>query len=219
MKNWEYNEIYDAVEEYISLQNKILNNEKVKKSDIYLRLSEKHRRSPKAFEYRFSNISSVLSKSGKSWIKGLNPLANVGSGVSLLIEQAFNEIESKKNLTSINEIKNPKKENLVPDGNANPGKTSISISNFIRNQEVVKWVKSNSNGVCESCQKYAPFLDINGGPYLEVHHLKSLADGGTDTITNTVALCPNCHRELHFGSNSQNKKAKIYNLVKRLIYE
>lgn len=63
MENWGYNEIYDSVEEYISLQNKILNNERVKKSDIYLRLSKKHGRSPKAFEYRFSNISSVLSKS------------------------------------------------------------------------------------------------------------------------------------------------------------
>ena len=44
-----------------------------------------------------------------------------------------------------------------------------------------------------------PFLKINGARYLEVHHLKRLADGGSDTIENAVAVCPNCHRELHFN--------------------
>ncbi len=38
----------------------------------------------------------------------------------------------------------------------------------------------------------------DGSP-LEVHHVIRLADGGSDTINNSVALCPNCHRELHFG--------------------
>ena len=41
----------------------------------------------------------------------------------------------------------------------------------------------------------APFIKENGAPFLEIHHLKRLADGGSDTISNTVAICPNCHRE------------------------
>ena len=43
----------------------------------------------------------------------------------------------------------------------------------------------------------APFLDRNREPYLEEHHIKRLADGGTDTIDNVVAICPNCHRRMH----------------------
>ncbi|WP_429628901.1 HNH endonuclease [Tunturiibacter psychrotolerans] len=34
-------------------------------------------------------------------------------------------------------------------------------------------------------------------PYLECHHIVWLARGGDDTIENTVAMCPNCHRRMH----------------------
>ena len=40
-------------------------------------------------------------------------------------------------------------------------------------------------------------MDGNGEPYLEAHHVKWLGDGGSDSIDNTVALCPNCHRKMH----------------------
>ena len=36
-------------------------------------------------------------------------------------------------------------------------------------------------------------------PYLEVHHIIRLADDGDDSVENAIALCPNCHREAHFG--------------------
>ncbi|MFM5358466.1 HNH endonuclease [Aeromonas veronii] len=42
----------------------------------------------------------------------------------------------------------------------------------------------------------------DGTPYLEVHHKEKLADGGEDTLENTIALCPNCHRKFHFGNPS-----------------
>ncbi|MBC8673865.1 HNH endonuclease [Aeromonas hydrophila] len=46
----------------------------------------------------------------------------------------------------------------------------------------------------------APFNRVSDGtPYLEVHHIQPLANGGEDTIQNTMALCPNCHRKRHFG--------------------
>ena len=46
----------------------------------------------------------------------------------------------------------------------------------------------------------APFLRAkDNSPYLEIHHWITLAEGGDDTIENACALCPNCHRELHFG--------------------
>jgi 5-methylcytosine-specific restriction enzyme A len=35
----------------------------------------------------------------------------------------------------------------------------------------------------------------------EIHHVKLLADSGEDTVENAMALCPNCHRESHFGIN------------------
>ena len=57
-----------------------------------------------------------------------------------------------------------------------------------------------TGGNCESCKKPAPFVKPGGDFYLEVHHLRRLVDGGSDTVTNAVAVCPNCHRELHYGN-------------------
>ncbi len=43
------------------------------------------------------------------------------------------------------------------------------------------------------------FKNDDGNPYLEVHHLKLLAEDGPDHPNNTAALCPSCHRHLHYG--------------------
>lgn len=73
---------------------------------------------------------------------------------------------------------------------------------FKRNPDVIAEVLIKANGICERCQNPAPFKRAsNGTPYLEVHHKRRLADGGEDTIDNAIALCPNCHRELHLGSS------------------
>jgi 5-methylcytosine-specific restriction protein A len=50
----------------------------------------------------------------------------------------------------------------------------------------------------------------DGMPYLEVHHVKQLKDGGSDRIDNAVALCPNCHRKAHYGK----EKSKFQKLLK-----
>jgi len=42
-----------------------------------------------------------------------------------------------------------------------------------------------------------------GMPYLEVHHWTPLAEGGLDTIENAAALCPNCHKQAHFGEHKE----------------
>ncbi|WP_237113909.1 HNH endonuclease [Pseudomonas aeruginosa] len=74
------------------------------------------------------------------------------------------------------------------------------VREFERNPDVVAEVLLRANGICEACRQPAPFLRRrDGSPYLEVHHITPLADGGEDTVVNAIALCPNCHREKHFG--------------------
>ncbi|WLE60554.1 HNH endonuclease [Burkholderia plantarii] len=76
---------------------------------------------------------------------------------------------------------------------------------FLRNADVVAEVLQRASGFCERCKKPAPFLrKKDATPYLEVHHRIQLANGGEDTEDNAIALCPNCHRELHFGEKSQS---------------
>ena len=81
-----------------------------------------------------------------------------------------------------------------------PSVIQITRAEFRRNGDVVAEVMLRANSVCEACGRNAPFIRTSDGtPYLEVHHVIPLADGGEDTIENALALCPNCHREKHFG--------------------
>lgn len=53
---------------------------------------------------------------------------------------------------------------------------------------------------------YEPFIGIYNLPYVEVHHIERLADGGKDTLENVACLCPKHHREIHFGLNKERLK-------------
>jgi 5-methylcytosine-specific restriction protein A len=59
----------------------------------------------------------------------------------------------------------------------------------------------------------------DGTPYLEVHHVKWLALGGSDTVSNAVALCPNCHRLMHHGANAKELVRQLFQRVSRLQQE
>lgn len=83
-----------------------------------------------------------------------------------------------------------------------PRLLTVTTTTYQRNADVVAEVLERANGICERCGAVAPFVRASDGmPYLEVHHKVRLADGGEDTVENATAVCPNCHRELHFGMN------------------
>jgi 5-methylcytosine-specific restriction protein A len=92
------------------------------------------------------------------------------------------------------------KMNIYKITNPIPKKVYTVVEQFDRNSDVIAEVLLRANGICECCKKPAPFIRAKDGtPYLEVHHKIPLAKGGEDTIENAEALCPNCHREKHFG--------------------
>lgn len=92
---------------------------------------------------------------------------------------------------------------ILKNTNPKPTKTTVSQTVFVRNQVVVAAALHRANGKCEKCKCDAPFLrDTDNTPYLEVHHIVTLAEGGDDTIENAIALCPNCHRQAHHGKKN-----------------
>jgi 5-methylcytosine-specific restriction protein A len=107
----------------------------------------------------------------------------------------------------------------APAGEKRPASVTSSVTAYRRDPAVRAWVLLRANGVCECCGVAAPFLDSEGSPYLEVHHVRQLADGGSDRVSNTVALCPNCHRRMHFGADSAALTAELYSRVKELTPE
>ncbi|MCR5738212.1 MAG: HNH endonuclease [Lachnospiraceae bacterium] len=76
-------------------------------------------------------------------------------------------------------------------------KRTSSVTQTDRDEYIKKFSKERANGKCQLCGHDAPFLDRKGVPYLEVHHIVWFSRGGEDSVDNTVALCPNCHKKMH----------------------
>lgn len=102
--------------------------------------------------------------------------------------------------------------------NAQSSEYKTTVNQYARNEYVVEYAKRLANGVCQLCDQPAPFKDQKGIPYLETHHIVWLAQGGEDTIFNTVALCPNCHKRMHILDLEQDK-AKLLNTIEHLALE
>lgn len=66
--------------------------------------------------------------------------------------------------------------------------------------------KKRANGICQLCGAAAPFVNSEGEPYLETHHIEWLSKGGEDSEENTAALCPNCHRKMHVLNDPDDVK-------------
>jgi 5-methylcytosine-specific restriction enzyme A len=68
-----------------------------------------------------------------------------------------------------------------------------------RSEAVRIYVLRRADGVCEGCNQAAPFKTKAGRPYLEPHHVHRISDGGPDHPHHVIALCPTCHRRVHYG--------------------
>lgn len=149
------------------------------------------------------NSSPSIRSERKDWIEGKFLVKDIFNGQQLMLDPKMLEQSFERELKiSTNDSKQRRQERLK-QANKKPISTITQARVFIRNADVVVEVLQRANGVCDYCEKPAPFVkDSDGQGYLEVHHIKPLADNGDDTIDNAVALCPNCHRQAHHGKNT-----------------
>jgi 5-methylcytosine-specific restriction protein A len=80
---------------------------------------------------------------------------------------------------------------------------------YARSVDVATYVRRRADGVCEGCRAAAPFLALDGHPYLEPHHTTRLSDGGPDSPAHVVAVCPNCHRKAHYGKDGERYNMEL----------
>ncbi len=213
-----------SVKAYIEIRNLQMQGEKVNKTAVYRLLVEQYGRTTKAFEFRMQNISYVYSVMGRPWADGLKPASHVGAVTAAKIEELIHLEEGTAaplmasfDQDVIEALKRKPKQ--PPPGRAKPDTREVVSTQYVRDPAVVAWVLQEANGVCECCQSPAPFAKPSGDPYLEVHHLRRLADGGSDTVSNAAALCPNCHRELHYGQDQEGVREQMYQGQGRLVPE
>lgn len=123
-------------------------------------------------------------------------------------EEYMQDLELK--VSNAKNVPKDKRVNRLKEAPEIPEKIFINTTGFKRNPYIIIEALERADGICELCRKEAPFIKIKDGlPFLEVHHIKPLANGGKDTIENTVALCPNCHREAHHGINREKIMKKL----------
>ncbi|WP_338828322.1 HNH endonuclease signature motif containing protein [Bradyrhizobium sp. 27S5] len=87
-----------------------------------------------------------------------------------------------------------------------PATRTAQTTAYVRDAAVAEYAKRLANGKCDLCEMPAPFQNGKNEHYLECHHIVWLAKGGEDTIANTVALCPNCHRKMHVLNRKIDKE-------------
>jgi 5-methylcytosine-specific restriction enzyme A len=99
---------------------------------------------------------------------------------------------------------------LLPAEGNKPSKRITQSYEYSRDPHVVTAALRRAMGVCQLCNGPAPFVKKDGTPFLEVHHIQPLAEDGEDSLTNCVALCPNCHRKVHALKEPADLKKLVF---------
>lgn len=222
--DWTPAEIDAAVAAYFRMFRMHERGEPFVKADFIRELTATalQNRTKGAVERRFGNISAVLQERRLPWLKGYVPFSNYPAPLVPAVLRAVEGLiqlsptsdpveldKSTKLARALGPLKKPK-------GQENPESTSVTSKVFKRDPLVRACVLDEAGGKCELCDHPAPFEDKDGDPFLEVHHVKTLAEGGADTTENSVALCPNCHRSLHLAKDREQRRSRLYAKVSRL---
>jgi len=146
----------------------------------------------------------------KVWMFPLKLATDVSN---VLSESRFEEIEKEREKKAI-KTNDEDLKNRATSTNKKPGTREVSSTRYVRDPYVAEYAKRRAKGYCQLCGKKAPFKKKSGEPYLEAHHIEWLSKGGDDSIENTVALCPNCHRKMHIINSDKDRK-ELKNKIKK----
>ena len=161
-------------------------------------------RSPKAVAMSLQDLEDIFTGQASSPIWTAQPTADEKE-----LERRVHEMRHR--VRKIGGL-----HNNLPEGRVKPSKDRVASERFARDPNVITWVLENADGICEVCGRKAPFEREGGDPYLEVHHVRPLSEGGPDKPNNALACCPNCHRELHFGRQRHHFRSDLLQRISRL---
>lgn len=144
----------------------------------------------------FEYVEYVTEEDDRKWFRLKKKELNKLDG--LITAEQYNK-ELEENIKNIQQLSDTELKDRISRSDK-PEVITVVSKMYKRNPEVVVATLRRAKGYCEKCGCKAPFIrKSDNTPYLEVHHTIPLSEGGEDNLKNTIALCPNCHRELHFG--------------------
>ena len=141
----------------------------------------------------------------------LIPVSNTLQGE---LDAPINENSQASEATALAAVDLPKLREAAiaachPVGAISDPKETVRIA-YQRSAQVKRYVLARAQGHCELCEKPAPFnRKSDGSPYLEPHHINRLSDGGLDHPKYVGAICPTCHRLIHFGVNGRQRNNEL----------
>jgi 5-methylcytosine-specific restriction endonuclease McrA len=100
-------------------------------------------------------------------------------------------------------------------GSDSPDYAKSIKGTYARDNKIRKAVLRRAKGKCEFCGQLG-FKQTNGKHYLECHHIIALAKDGSDRMTNVNGLCPNDHREAHFGKRHKQLEKEMIERLKAI---
>lgn len=230
--NWTDGELEACVKAYRRLWLAQQAGEQINKSNLRRTVvaNDLRSRSEGAYERRMQNISAVIKELGLDFVSGYVPLDNIGRAkgrIISLINNHWARAEIPEASTADPEHLATRVESAArklkighcppPEGSQTVERVTSSAQQFVRDPNVIAWILHAAQGVCEACGEAAPFSRDDGSPFLEVHHLRRLADGGPDTVDNAIAGCPNCHRRLHHANDRDTYRRQIIKCIDRLV--
>lgn len=229
---WSTDELRACVLAYWKLITAEARGERTNKTELRNEVLAKglSARSKSAYEFRMQNISAVLEELGLRRASGYPPMKNVGGVKATLIELINEQWDRSKDFetpTDDDEAlatrvmsasqKLSDTNHQIPPGSRDVKKSLSATERFLRDPNVIAWVLKRAAGKCEACEAPAPFVAMDGEPFLEVHHVRPLSEGGPDTTDNACACCPNCHRQLHLGMNANSLKRRLLSRISYLV--
>lgn len=102
--------------------------------------------------------------------------------------------EQEREARHLNQVELARRAALAPE---TPEPRTTLVTTYASDPYIAELARRRAAGHCQLCGNAAPFRAKGGRPFLEVHHVLWLSRGGRDTLANTAALCPNCHRRVH----------------------
>lgn len=155
-------------------------------------------------EYNTRLPLKTLTKLNTKLIDGLFSLySNIEMGdVVVPLDNSHSDEERIKHAESlsIEELKTIARQ----QGKTKPKEVTTTVIQKVRDPYIAEYARRRANGICQLCGVPAPFNRSDGTPYLESHHIVWLSSGGEDSIENTAALCPNCHRKMHIVNDPED---------------
>lgn len=144
-------------------------------------------------------------KERKVWVFPLRLL----SGAPTVLDESRYRAEAERRAKKAAKLSDKELKKRISQTRRRTGTRKTQAIQYDRDPYIAEWAKRRSGGVCQLCDQPAPFLNSKGEPYLESHHIIWLSEGGEDTIENTTALCPNCHRKMHVVNSSEDREKLI----------